>query len=72
MPDYIVAECTDRDECGWRETVGRVIPATRYQPQDYDGDIPDECPECGADVTTTVENPADDYDMDDYDMEDYR
>ena len=53
MPDYLIGSCTD-PECGWTATIARIMPATRTDPSYLDGDEPDECPDCGADITTDV------------------
>ena len=53
MPSYIIGSCTDPD-CGWCATVAKIIPATRWEPEDLDGDVPEECPDCGAEITTDV------------------
>ena len=53
MPDYLIGSCTD-PVCGWTATVARIIPATRWEPADLDGDVPEECPACGAEIITST------------------
>lgn len=48
-PDCPKCHGEGRTECGATVATVQYFPATRYSPADYDGDIPDECPECGTD-----------------------
>lgn len=64
----IVASCT---RCEWAQDVGRVMPATSTDPEWLDGDVPDECPECGAGITTETEHVSSRREPDDYIMPDY-
>lgn len=57
---WLVAFCEDRDDCGWRDYVGVQHGATMTDPSYVDGDVPDECPDCGGPVDTDTEYLTDD------------
>lgn len=46
----VIARCC---RCGTTYDIGRLMPATRTDPSWLDGDIPDECEECGCEDFTT-------------------
>lgn len=54
VPAYCSFTCP---ACGWTCEI-RWIPETRIDPGYLDGDPPEECPECGADMTDAESEPA--------------
>lgn len=49
--------CPNTEECGWSGSL-RWIGDTLTDPGYLDGDPPEECPECGADMTECVVDSA--------------